>query len=403
MERAGDRYSRSLAVAGLRIALQSLRRADDVLRSRNRPEGALRGVTAYLAGFAAIRTMASTYVFLSTLRPLASRADAYGLAVLMTIAGCVPLAAVLLFSRSRLDITWRLSSLPLRISDRLVIASLEPAIAALPIAVLASLLPAIAALPVAPQSPTDYMKAALWYPLVTASLALGIRSLAGALGACLHGRTTVAPNHGRTVALAAVLLISAIANPDPIVNEHGFFIAVYRSKLAVSVARTAGLDLPLAPGSGLLALGAAIAALAFAALSALMEDAALRHCRARVTLPGSRSGSLWESWPMAAVVDRKRTAFWSLLACLALALLSVVQSAAPVVPLAVAAAIMLIRSISALAFIATESTTTRRFALIPARAGVADRTYFMTALVLAALVVAPLMAAGLIRMAQSSR
>jgi len=162
MERAGDRYSRSLAVAGLRIALQSLRRADDVVRSRNRPEGALRGVTAYLAGFAGIRTMAT-------------------------------------------------------------------------------------------------------------------------------------------------------------------------------------------------------------------------------------------------VVDRKRTAFWSFLACLALALLSVAQSAAPVVPFAVAAAIMLIRSISALAFIATESTTTRRFALIPARAGAADRTYFMTALVLAALVIAPLMAGGLIRMAQSSR
>ncbi len=403
MELAGDRYRGSLAVAGLRIALRSLRRADDVLRSRNGPAGAVRGMTAYLTGFAAIRTAANAYIFLATLRPLVSRTDAYGLAVLLTIVACIPLAAVLLFSRSRLNIAWRLSSLPVRRFDRLAIASLEPLVTALPLAALASILPAVAALPIAPWSPTDYVKAALWYPLVTAALALGIRSLAGAFGACLHGQSSAAPHHGRTVALAAVLLVAALANPDPVINEHGLFMALCGSRLAVSVAGTAGLDLPLAPGSGLLVLGAAVAALAFAAASAIVEDAALRHCGGRVALRWPHTGGLWESWPMAAVVDRKRTAFWSLLACLALALFAVEQSAAPVVPLAVAAAMLLIRSISALAFIATESRTTRRFALIPARSAAADRSYLMTALLLAALIAAPLIAAGMARMVQSGR
>lgn len=390
-------------MAGLRIALRSLRRADDVLRSRNGPAGAVRGMTAYLTGFAAIRTAANAYIFLATLRPLVSRTDAYGLAVLLTIVACIPLAAVLLFSRSRLNIAWRLSSLPVRRFDRLAIASLEPLVTALPLAALASILPAVAALPIAPWSPTDYVKAALWYPLVTAALALGIRSLAGAFGACLHGQSSAAPHHGRTVALAAVLLVAALANPDPVINEHGLFMALCGSRLAVSVAGTAGLDLPLAPGSGLLVLGAAVAALAFAAASAIVEDAALRHCGGRVALRWPHTGGLWESWPMAAVVDRKRTAFWSLLACLALALFAVEQSAAPVVPLAVAAAMLLIRSISALAFIATESRTTRRFALIPARSAAADRSYLMTALLLAALIAAPLIAAGMARMVQSGR
>lgn len=403
MELAGDRYRGSLAVAGLRIALRSLRRADDVLRSRNGPAGAVRGMTAYLTGFAAIRTAANAYIFLATLRPLVSRTDAYGLAVLLTIVACIPLAAVLLFSRSRLNIAWRLSSLPVRRFDRLAIASLEPLVTALPLAALASILPAVAALPIAPWSPTDYVKAALWYPLVTAALALGIRSLAGTFGACLHGQSSAAPHHGRTVALAAVLLVAALANPDPVINEHGLFMALCGSRLAVSVAGTAGLDLPLAPGSGLLVLGAAVAALAFAAASAIVEDAALRHCGGRVALRWPHTGGLWESWPMAAVVDRKRTAFWSLLACLALALFAVEQSAAPVVPLAVAAAMLLIRSISALAFIATESRTTRRFALIPARSAAADRSYLMTALLLAALIAAPLIAAGMARMVQSGR
>lgn len=390
-------------MAGLRMALRSLRRADDVLRSRNGPAGAVRAITAYLAGFAAIRTAANAYIFLATLRPLVSRTDAYGLAVLMTIVACIPLAAVLVFSRSRLNIAWRLSSLPVRKFDRLVIASIEPLVAALPLAMLASLVPAVAALPIAPWSLPDYLKAALWYPLVTTASALGIRSLAGAFGARLHGRTSAAPHHGRTVALAAVLLMAALANPDPVINGRGLFLSLCGSRLAVSLAGTAGLDLPLAPGSGLLALGVAIAVLAFAAVSALVEDAALRHRGGRAALPWPHLGSPREYWPMAAVVDGKRTAFWSLLACLALALFSVAQSAAPVVPLALAAAMLLIRSISALAFIATESATTRRFALIPARAAAADRAYLITALALAALIVTPLMAAGVARMVLSGR
>lgn len=390
-------------MAGLKTALSSLRQADDALRSRNKPAGALRGITAYLAGFAIIRTTANTYILLAALRPIAAREDAYGLAVLLTILACFPLASVLVLSRGRLNIAWRLSSLPVRKSDRIAIAVLEPAVTALPVLALASLLPAIAALPLVVWSIPDYLKVVLWYPLVTASLALGIRSLAGVSGSLLPRAAQVQGGQGRTVALAVVLLACAVANPSPVVTGNRMFISLYASKLAASVAGTAGLDMPLAPGSGFIALAAVAAALAFALLSALAEDAAKRMN------PGSRdhAGHLfraaWSAWPMAAVVDRKRDAAWSMSAFLALAALSLEQGAAPVVPLAVAAATLAIRSGSALAFIATESQATVRFALIPARPGAVDRAYLVSALALAAIMAAPLVAAGLLLMDPSFR
>ena len=106
---------------------------------------------------------------------------------------------------------------------------------------------------------------------------------------------------------------------------------------------------------------------------------------------------------MASVVDRKRDAAWIMLASLMLAGLSLAQATAPVVPLAVAAATIVIRSGSALAFIASESPATRRFALIPAHPGSVDRAYLVTALTLAALMAAPLVTAGLLLMNQSFR
>ena len=390
-------------MAGLKIALSSLRRADDVLRSRNKPAGALRGITAYLAGFAIIRTTANTYNFMSTLRPITSRGDAYGLAAILTIVACIPLAAVLVFSRGRLDMTWRLSSLPVRRADRMAIAVLEPAVTALPVMVLASTLPAIAALPVAPWSILDYLKAVLWYPLVTASLALGIRSLAGISGNLLFRRTRTQGSQGRTIALAVVLLACAVANPAPVVNGNGISISLYASKLAVSVAGTAGLDLPLAPGSGLAALVAATTALAFATLAALAEDTVQRMSHGSRLSAGRLFHIVRPAWPLAAVVDRKRDTGWSLLAILTLAGLSLAQAAAPAVPLAVAAATIVIRSGSALAFIATESPATRRFALIPARQGAVDLAYLITAAALAACMAAPLVAAGLLLMGPSFR
>jgi len=385
-------------LAGLRIALLSLRQADDVLRSRNKPAGALRGITAYLAGFAIIRTMANSYIFLSTLRPIASRGDAYGLAVLLTIAACFPLASVLVFSRSRLNIAWRLSSLPVRKADRIAIAALEPAVTALPVLALASLLPAIAALPIASWSFLDYLKAVLWYPPVTAAMALGLRSLAGVIESLLLRRGRAQKSQGRSIALAVVLLACALANPAPVVNGNGMFISLYASKLAVSEAGTAGLDLPLASGSGLAALVALAASLAFATLAALGEDAAQRRIHGSRVPAGRLFRTVKSAWPLAAVVDSKRDALWTIAAFLALAVLSLEQRAAPVVPLAVAAATIVIRSGSALAFIATVSPATRRFALIPAKPGAVDRAYLITAVALAACMAAPLAGAGLLLM-----
>ncbi|HUW69649.1 MAG TPA: hypothetical protein VMX33_05400 [bacterium] len=249
----------------------------------------------------------------------------------------------------------------------------------------------------------DYLKTILWYPLMTASVALGVRSLAGALGGLLQKRTAVVPNQGRSVALAVVLLMCAVANPDPVVNQHGLFVSLYTWKLAVSAVKASGLDVPLAPGAGWLALATACAALAFAAVSALAEDALRSQNRGHGPSAGHVLASVWSAWPMASAVDRKRDTSWSLLASITLAALSLAQSASPAVPLVIAAASIVIRSVSALAFIATESPTTKRFALIPARPGAVDRAYFLADLALTALVVAPLAAAGLVLMYRSSR
>jgi hypothetical protein len=97
---------------------------------------------------------------------------------------------------------------------------------------------------------------------------------------------------------------------------------------------------------------------------------------------------------MAAVADRKRDAAWSFAASLAFAAAAVAQGASPYIPLAAAAAALVVRAGSALAFIATESGTTRRFALTPARPGAADRAYLIAALALAAVIASPLAAAA---------
>ena len=151
------------------------------------------------------------------------------------------------------------------------------------------------------------------------------------------------------------------------------------------------------------ALAAAAAALAFAALTALAEDSVQRRNRSSVVPAGRLFRTLKLVWPMALVVDRKRDAVWSMLAMLAFAVISLAQAATPVVPLAVAAATIVIRFGSALAFIATQSPSTTRFALIPARPGAVDGAYLATALTLAAFMAAPLLAAGLLLMGPSFR
>ena len=383
-------------MAGLRSAFAGLRAADAVIRSRDRPGGMLMGLSAYLVGFAVIRTAANSYIYFSSLRMLVPREDAYALAVIGAAIACAPLSAGLVLSRGRPGGDRRLSLLPTGKAARLAIAALGPAIAALPAILLASALPAIAAMPVATWSLADYLKTATWFPATAAAMSLGVRSLAGAAASIAGRGKTIRRGHGRTVALAGALLVFAAANPAPGTEGGRAILSIFGTKHPAGPAGAMLAALPIPTGNGHLALAALAAALAFAVLAAVAEDASLRRSRAAGSggRPRYRRSSLAAVWPMAAVVDRKHDSAWSLAACLALALAANAQGASPSIPLAAAAAALIIRAGSALAFIATESVTTRRFALIQARPGTVDRAYLGAALALAAVIASPLAAAA---------
>jgi len=387
------------AFTGLRAAYAGLREADAAVRSRDRPGGALMGLSAYLVGFAVIRTAANSYIYFSSLRALVPREDAYALAVIGAAIACAQLSAALCLARGRSNAYRRLSLLPMTRTARLAVAALGPAVTALPAILLASALPAIAALPMLAWSPADYLATATWFPATATALSLGVRSLAGSAAGALRTGGAIRRGYGRVVALAGALLACAAANPSPSAEGGRAALSVFGAKhlvAAIIEEAEAVVPLPFPTGNGVLALPTLVAAAAFAGLAALAEDALQR--RSRTAGSGERRArrrfSLDARWPMAAVADRKRDAAWSFAASLALAVAAVAQGASPHIPLAVAAAALIVRAGSATAFIATESGTTRRFAQTPARPGAADRAYLIVALALAAVIASPLAAAA---------
>ncbi len=394
-------------MAGLKAAFTGLRAADAVIRSRDMPDGALMALSAYLMGFALIRTTANSYLYFSSLRMVVPRADAYALAVLGATIACAPLSAALILSRNRPGYR-RLPLLPTKRATRLVVVALGPAITALPVILLASALPVLAALPMAAWSLADYLITATWIPATAAALSLGVRSLAGA-GWAIAGNSDN-PNanrgsQGRTVALAGVLLAWAAANPSPSATDGHAILSLFGTEYLLEHSGGILATRPLPAKNGMLALLTASAAVLFAGIAAIAEEALLRKSQA--TGSGLRRWNrvvgFQAVWPMASVADRKRDSAWILAACLAFAMTTLAQDASPSIPFAAAVAVLIIRTGSALAFIATESRTTRRFALIPAKPGAADRAYLGTALALATLMVAPLAIAAVLLMGQSFR
>lgn len=391
-------------MAGLRAAFRALRAADAVIRSRNRPDGALMALSAYLVGFALIRTAANSYLYFSSLHTLVPRTDAYTLAVLGATFACAPLSAALILSRSRPG-DRRLSLLPVTKPTWMAVAALGPAITALPTILLASVLPAIAALPMAAWSIADYLKTATWFPVTAAALSLGLRSqvsTAAGISGIVEGNGTVRRSHGRAAALAGLLLACATANPSPSAKNGHAILSIFGTKYPLEPFGDFLATLPLPTEKGYLALLTLTGAALFAGFTAVAEEALLRNAKARSTGRQHRNRifKLHTAWPMLAIADRKHDLALSLAVCLVFAMMTITQKASPSIPFVVAAMLLIIRTGSALAFMATESGTTRRFALIPAQSGAADRAYLGTALALAALQVAPLATAGTVLMGQ---
>lgn len=383
-------------MARLGAALAGLMSADRGRRDRNRPEGALRALSAYLIGFSVVRTGANAYLHLSTLGRLLPRDDSYALAILSTITACAPLAAGILLSSGRIDAERRLAMLPVPGRTRLAIAALGPVVAALPILLLASGLPMLAALPIAAYSVPDYLKVAFWYPLACMPLALGLRSLLGAVRRTLGPRMKKGGGQERRVALAAALAVSAIANPRPAIAGGKGFLAMFGSTTIEAEIGTR-LSLPLErPAAATLILGISIV---FAAAAAVVEDIASRASPAkRARRPGNQSRRVPV---MLLVADAERRIAPGLAVSLLLATIALFQGAAPWIPLAFAAAAMVVRTGAAVAFLATEGAATRRFALIPASPGAVDRAFLAAAVSAASLVSAPLLVAGLALALQS--
>lgn len=378
-------------MARLAVALAGLMSADRGRRNRDRPEGVLRALSAYLIGFSIVRTGANAYVHLGTLGRLLPQDESYTLAILSTIAACAPLAAGILLSGGRIDAERRLAMLPVPGRTRLAIAALGPAVAALPILMLASALPLLAALPIATYSLIDYLKVGSWYPLACMALALGLRSLFGAILRSLGKWLKMGGESERRVALAVALAVSAMANPRPMITDGRGFLALFSS---TSITADVGirLALPLArPVEALLVLGVMIV---FAASAAVLEDIASR------ALPVDRvrrTGTTFSRAPiMLLVADAERRVGPGLGVSLALAAIALFQGAAPGIPLAFAAVAIVVRIGAATAFLATEGAATRRFALIPAGPGTVDRAFLAAATLAALLVAAPLFAAGLV-------
>jgi len=385
----------------LRLALSSLRSADDALRSRGRPGSALRAVSAYLVGFVIIRTATNAYLFISTLGRLSSPAEGRGLAALLVALACAPLAAAVCLSGDRSGAERRLALLPLPGPLRLAVAALSPTASAATIALLASVLPAVAAAPLAMRSAWPWLGVAAWASFTAAAAGLGLRSAASAIAAATRRSRPRSGGHGRRIALLATMLASAAANPSPRIASGRLVVTLFGSA-ELAAADLAGLADRLSAGAM-----AAIAAAAgsFALAAAIAEDAArLRGRRSPRARRGARTrpaparasrigGRLAFPLAVAAAAARGRRFGPGLAASAAFSALCVAQEAGPAIPLAAAAAYLAVALGSALAFVAADGPTTRRLAMTSD--GRAERRFLAAAAIIAAATAAPLGAAAL--------
>ncbi|MCP5453299.1 MAG: hypothetical protein H7A27_04910 [Spirochaetaceae bacterium] len=292
----------------LRLALSSLRSADDALRSRDRPGSALRAVSAYLVGFVIIRTATNAYLFISTLGRLSSPAEGRGLAALLVALACAPLAAAVCLSGDRSGAERRLALLPLSRPLRLAVAALSPTASAATIALLASVLPAVAAAPLAMRSAWPWLGVAAWASFTAAAAGLGLRSAASAIAAATRRSRPRSGGHGRRIALLATMLASAAANPSPRIASGRLVVTLFGSA-ELAAADLAGLADRLSAGA-MAAIAAAAGSFALAAAiaedaarlrgrrSPRARDAALERGRRRPAPAGSAAGwpSCWR-WP----------------------------------------------------------------------------------------------------------
>lgn len=393
--------TRPTGLVRLRLALSSLRSADDELRSRDRPGSALRAVSAYLVGFAIMRTATNAYLFLSTLGRLASPAEIRGSAAVLVALACAPLLSAACLSGDRTGAERRLALLPLSRPLRLTIAAFSPAASAATIALLASILPAIAAAPFALRSIGLWLAVAAWSSFTATAAGLGLRSAASAITAATRRSRPRDRGHGRRVALLAAMLASAAANPSPSMAAGRLVVTLFGS------VELAAADLANLAGRLSVDSMAALAAVAgsFALAAAIAEDAVLsggrraepRRRPARspssgrgASLPGGR---LAYPLAMAAAAARGRRLGPALAASLAFSSLCVSQGAPTAIPLTAAAAFLAVTLGSALASMAADSQTTRRFAMLGD--GAAERGYLAASAILAMVTAAPLCAAAL--------
>ncbi len=370
-------------MARLIRALAEIARATDARRSADKPSGALRAVSGYLIGLAILSTAANAWTFFSVFRGILSRADAYSVASLSTMIACAPLVASLTLSRGSTEPGQRLGLLPVDKPTRMALAALGPLTAELPIIAIASLLPAVAASPLAAFSAADYAFAVVGFITVSVALALTARSIAAALAA--PGRR--AEGHSRAIVKALALAAIAASNPRTVIVEGRAALALFGSRLL-----PASLVDDQASPAWLACL--ALAALALAMAAAIVEDAARRRSVDRSRTGRRANGRLVagvSSQVIMAVVDRDRIFVPSAAASTAFGIIAVAEGAPPAIPLVAAMAILAVRAGSAMGFMAVENSAARRFALIPAAPGAADRSYMRAALAMAAAIATPLL------------
>ena len=370
-------------MARLIRALAEIARATDARRSADKPSGALRAVSGYLIGLAILSTAANAWTFFSVFRGILSRADAYSVASLSTMIACAPLVASLTLSRGSTEPGQRLGLLPVDKPTRMALAALGPLTAELPIIAIASLLPAVAASPLAAFSAADYAFAVVGFITVSVALALTARSIAAALAA--PGRR--AEGHSRAIVKALALAAIAASNPRTVIVEGRAALALFGSRLL-----PASLVDDQASPAWLACL--ALAALALAMAAAIVEDAARRRSVDRSRTGRRANGRLVagvSSQVIMAVVDRDRIFVPSAAASTAFGIIAVAEGAPPAIPLVAAMAILAVRAGSAMGFMAVENSAARRFALIPAAPGAADRSYMRAAFAMAAAIATPLL------------
>ena len=381
-------------MARLIRALAEIARATDARRSADKPSGALRAVSGYLIGLAILSTAANAWTFFSVFRGILSRADAYSVASLSTMIACAPLVASLTLSRGSTEPGQRLGLLPVDKPTRMALAALGPLTAELPIIAIASLLPAVAASPLAAFSAADYAFAVVGFITVSVALALTARSLGRLAGrhllSCFLGRLGRRRRKRQQDHAAAARRSSAAiaaSNPRTVIVEGRAALALFGSRLL-----PASLVDDQASPAWLACL--ALAALALAMAAAIVEDAARRRSVDRSRTGRRANGRLVagvSSQVIMAVVDRDRIFVPSAAASTAFGIIAVAEGAPPAIPLVAAMAILAVRAGSAMGFMAVENSAARRFALIPAAPGAADRSYMRAALAMAAAIATPLL------------